>query len=316
MNPPKASVVICTHNPREDYLRRVLDGLRSQTLPTDQWELLLIDNASQASLSGRFDLSWHPHGRHIREEELGLTPARLRGIMESRADVLVFVDDDTVLAPDYLEQALVVEKQWPLVGVWGGSIAPEFETPAPAWCGDQIWRLTIVEVKEDIWSNLREVSATIPCGAGMCIRKSVGLRFVEWCRISEKSNGLGRKGTALSGYEDVDLAHCAMDIGLGTGKSTRLHLTHLVPTSRLTLDYFVRHAEGDAASCMIFCAIRGLPVKEPTASFLKIVKRQIYRLLSGKPKEFFKIEDAHQRGLKRGWKMARKYRADHPLNTK
>jgi hypothetical protein len=41
-----ASVVICTHNSRLIYLRRVLEALRSQTLPLEQWELLLIDNAT------------------------------------------------------------------------------------------------------------------------------------------------------------------------------------------------------------------------------------------------------------------------------
>jgi len=32
---------------------------------------------------------------------------------------------------------------------------------------------------------------------------------------------------------------------MGAGRSTRLHLTHLIPTSRLTLDIFCGHARGD-----------------------------------------------------------------------
>jgi glycosyltransferase involved in cell wall biosynthesis len=96
------SVIVCTHNPRQEYLTRVLAALRVQTLPTAGWELLVIDNASKEPVAGRFDLSWHPHGRHVREDELGLTPARLRWIAEARAELLVFVDDDNVLDPDYL----------------------------------------------------------------------------------------------------------------------------------------------------------------------------------------------------------------------
>jgi glycosyltransferase involved in cell wall biosynthesis len=76
----KLSVIICAHNPRPDYLFRTLEALRSQTVPNAQWELVLIDNASGKPLALHIDLSWHPEGRHIREEELGLTPARLRGI--------------------------------------------------------------------------------------------------------------------------------------------------------------------------------------------------------------------------------------------
>ena len=94
------SVIICTHNPRPDAFRRVLDSLAAQTLPKAQWELLLVDNASDDRLEPRWPLSWHSNARHVREDQLGLTAARLRGIRESRGDVLIYVDDDNVLAAD------------------------------------------------------------------------------------------------------------------------------------------------------------------------------------------------------------------------
>src|ERR1700724_388037 len=100
------SVIICTYNPRMDYLARVLSALQAQTLAREHWELLLIDNASNQPLRGRIDLSWHQHAKHVTEQKLGLTFARLRGIRESACELLVFVDDDNVLDPDYLEQAM------------------------------------------------------------------------------------------------------------------------------------------------------------------------------------------------------------------
>src|SRR5258708_24159047 len=51
------SVIICAHNPRPQYLRRVLEALRSQTLPKQEWELLLIDNLSSIPLMPNWDLS-------------------------------------------------------------------------------------------------------------------------------------------------------------------------------------------------------------------------------------------------------------------
>src|SRR5262245_33061845 len=80
---PRTSVIICTHNPRVDYLTRTLTALRSQTLPVSEWELLVIDNASKEPVASRFDIGWHPNSRHIHEPTLGLTPARLRGIAEA-----------------------------------------------------------------------------------------------------------------------------------------------------------------------------------------------------------------------------------------
>ncbi len=88
---------------------------------------MLIDNGSDEPLASRIDLSWHPEGRHIREEELGLTPARLRGIAEAKGDLLVFVDDDNVLRCDYLEVASRISATHPYLGAFGGSIEAEFE---------------------------------------------------------------------------------------------------------------------------------------------------------------------------------------------
>ena len=103
------SVIICSHNPRPEYLRRTLEALKAQTLPTKDWELLLVDNASKEPLAGRFDLSWHPNARHVRENELGLTTARLRGIREAHSDLLVFVDDDNVLRTiQYLDRSVLM----------------------------------------------------------------------------------------------------------------------------------------------------------------------------------------------------------------
>src|ERR1700731_4167104 len=99
------SVIICTHNPRLDYFQRCVDGLRNQTLSCQEWELLLVDNRSDEPVADCVDLSWHPVTRVVREEAPGLTAARLRGIRESRGDLVVFVDDDNVLDRDFLEVA-------------------------------------------------------------------------------------------------------------------------------------------------------------------------------------------------------------------
>jgi len=102
---PALSAIICSPNPRPDYLRRCFDALKDQTFPRDGWELVVVGSRSDESVAARVDLSWHPAPRIVREEKLGLTPARLRGIRESRGETLIFVDDDNVLDPNFLEPA-------------------------------------------------------------------------------------------------------------------------------------------------------------------------------------------------------------------
>ena len=124
---------------------------------------------------------------------------------------------------------------------------------------------------------------------------------------------MDRTGTTLTGYGDMDLCQCAMDLGLGTGRSTRLKLTHLIPSARLTLDYFVRHAEGDAASMLMYRAGRGLPVQEPKSpALIGSIRWFFHRLIHHMPREQYEIQKAHQRGLVNGWKLAKKLLATKP----
>jgi len=126
------SVVVCTHNPRPDALRRTLDSLKGQSLRREQWDLLIVDNACDNRLSDTCDLSWHERARHVREEKLGLTLARLRGIADADGELLVFVDDDNVLAPGFLEEAWDICSRYPYLGAFGaGNLEPEFEIQPP-----------------------------------------------------------------------------------------------------------------------------------------------------------------------------------------
>jgi glycosyltransferase involved in cell wall biosynthesis len=125
VNMPHISVAICTHNPRLDYLSRALDGLRSQTLPVAQWEFLLIDNASEVPVSGSVDLAWHPNARVVVESKLGITSARIRAMREFAGDLLVFLDDDNVMAPDYLQRCSELFAERADLGAASGCILPE-----------------------------------------------------------------------------------------------------------------------------------------------------------------------------------------------
>ena len=257
------SVIICTHNPRYDYLTRVLNSLENQTLDKQFWELLLIDNASKSFIKNEYDLSWHPYSRHIREEQLGLTPARVRGIKESKAEILVMVDDDNVLDPTYLESALKISRDYPMIGSWGGKISAEFEIIPPKWTKPYQRNLAINNLERDIWSNLVDYRATTPCGAGMCLRREVAQKYVYLIASDPRRMNLDRKGKFLNSAGDIDLAITACDLGLGTGLFTCLKLTHLLPNSRLQEDYFLRLEEGLGYSSTIFNYFRGFNQIQP-----------------------------------------------------
>ena len=270
----KISAIICTHNPRPHYLRRVLEALERQTLAKAEWELLLIDNASTKPLRGRaahevlgerpadedqtaFDLSWHPRGRIIREDKVGLTHARLRGIDEARGELIVFIDDDNVLATDYFERCLAISANWPQLGVWGGSVAGEFEVPPPEWIKRFLAGMVVYEIDRDYWSNMAVWSPAIPFGAGMCIRSSLARIYADGVKNDPMRQRLGRTGSAMTASEDVDLAYTVIGEGFGTARFKDLKITHLIPKERLTEDYVVRLFSGFEVSGFAMAKIRG-----------------------------------------------------------
>jgi glycosyltransferase involved in cell wall biosynthesis len=259
---PCISVIICTHNPKFDYLMRVLQALKNQTLSANLWELLLVDNASELVLSSKVDLNWHLQARHIREEQLGLTPARLRGINEAVAETLVFVDDDNVLDSDFLEIALRISKEWQILGAWGGQIRPEFEQQPPDWTKPYWPLLAIREFERDKWSNLENQTETLPCGAGLCVRKVVAEKYAQLLHNQPEREGMDRKGKSLISGGDWDLAFTSYDMGLGTGQFTSLKMAHLIPNFRLQEHYLLRLMEGVIYSKTILDFFRGkLPDK-------------------------------------------------------
>lgn len=262
------TVILCTHNPRADYLSETLEGLRRQSMEQSEWEFLLIDNGSSDPLAETIDLSWHSRGRIVREEELGLTPARLRGYAESVGDLIVFVDDDNILSPDYLENARKIGVDRPYLGAWGGSITGIFETdPEPFWDG-RMSLLAIREVERARWSNDPAHLSMQPFGAGLCIRRAVLRQYVEGVQSDGTRRGLGRRGSGLGGCEDLDMVMSCPDLGLGFGVFPELKMKHLIPAGRLQLDYLLRLYEGSSATHLVLKAARGMGgiPKQPTAA--------------------------------------------------
>jgi glycosyltransferase involved in cell wall biosynthesis len=287
------SVIICTHNPRASYFEKVLNALKAQTLPMEQWELLLVDNASTESLCETIDLGWHFNARHIRENQLGLTPARLRSIQEAQTETLVFVDDDNVLESDYLEIALRISKDWSILGAWGGQTIPEFEEQPPDWTKPYWGYLAVREFDRDKWSNLLHQNETTPCGAGLCVRKVVAEKYAALVNNDPKRKNLGRRGKRLLSGEDIDLACTSCDMGLGMGLFTSLKLMHLMPTSRLSEEYLLRIVEGSTYSQVILNWLRGQipPVPSLQSKLLLQIRR---RLMEPRARRF---HDAYFRGF-------------------
>ena len=250
------SVLIPTHNPHPGRLRRTLAGLREQTLAAGRWETLLIDNASSPPVPAS-DLADAPANlRCIAEPRLGLTAARRRGFAESQAPLCVLVDDDNVLAPDYLAHVVRLFAAHPLLGAIGGKSLPEFEDEPKAWKREFLPLLALRDLgdRPHVSQGLRPAGAAqneypvdaAPIGAGMAIRREAAR---QWAQADD---GLisDRRGAELTSGGDNDIVLTVMQRGWEVAYFPELSLTHLIPAGRLEAAYLGRLNRGIQQSWM------------------------------------------------------------------
>jgi glycosyltransferase involved in cell wall biosynthesis len=243
----RATVIVPTHNPRSGYLAQTLAALRNQTLALHEWELLLIDNASSTALDASL-VQWHPNGRVIRESRLGLTAARFRGLREASADLLVWADDDNILAPDYVQAAVRFFAERPGVGAGGGKATPVYESAPPPWYRSDLAPLGCRDLgNQELsakWTSHgeRRYPEAAPIGAGLVIRRAAMATWAEAVERDPVRQKLGRTGQALTSGEDNDIALTLLAAGWELAYTPTLTLQHLIPSRRLTLDYQQRIA--------------------------------------------------------------------------
>jgi glycosyltransferase involved in cell wall biosynthesis len=239
MMKPGTTVILCTHNPHPGRLRRTLEGLRTQTLPLSEWDFLLVDNASSSKESlAACDVSWHPRGIRLTEPRLGLTWARVAGIHAAERQELVFVDDDNVLDPHYLEIAAGILKDTPQLVACGGRITPEFEKAPDPWIKEVEWLLALRYFGEEplVASDLSAgYPFFAPIGAGLVVRRA---ELTNW--LGEEKFLSDRMGTSLSSGGDSEMVLRLIQAGGAVGYFPQLHLTHLIPGARLQRDYLAR----------------------------------------------------------------------------
>lgn len=172
---PKISVIICTRN-REKFLPSALKALVKQSLIQSDYEIIIINNNSIDNteiISSNF-IESHPelNVRYFLEEEPGLSSARNRGIKESAADLIAFIDDDAEVSYNYLKTALNFFNSNPDIDALGGKITPVYESGIePAWLSKYMWGLV---TKADFGSKIIEYpDAKFPYGCNMAFRKKV-----------------------------------------------------------------------------------------------------------------------------------------------
>lgn len=132
------SVVVCTYN-RSDLLSICLQSLEEQTLKSDCFEVLVVDNnCTDRTLEvvNGF-VKNNSNFRYVTELNQGHSHARNRGWREATGEYVAYIDDDAKATPDWCEQILnAFNNVIPVPIAVGGQIFPFYETSPPTWFTD------------------------------------------------------------------------------------------------------------------------------------------------------------------------------------
>ena len=96
------SVIIPTYN-RKDSLIRLLDSLCHQSMDTDFYEVIVVDDGLPNYPLEDSDKRYPYSLVYLQQENQGATIARNNGALKSQGQVLVFIDDDVTISARVLE---------------------------------------------------------------------------------------------------------------------------------------------------------------------------------------------------------------------
>ena len=234
------SLIVCCYNSRE-RLPTTLEHLAKQDADPEMWEIILVDNSSTDGTGDFARDFWQKLSnvtplRVVREDKLGLSHARLRGVSESRYETVGFVDDDNWLASDWVSLAARTMADNPQIGLLGtGNIQPVFQQPPPIWLSKFIGVLACGSMEGEELVRLN--AGGIVAGAGMVTRKAV---FQEMNMHYGKFFSSDRKGSETSSGGDIEFAFVSSLLGWEVGKHPNLKMHHFIPDNRVSPDYIQR----------------------------------------------------------------------------
>ncbi len=227
MSPPSLSysAIICAYTlQRWDRLVEAVQSMQTQSLPVREIVVCVDHNPD---LLRRATELWAPvAGVEVIENHYPgrLGSARNSGLERVSGDVVVFLDDDAVVPPDWTERLDAIYSAEPVVQALGGGPQPIFEVPRPDWFPHEFgW------VFGCAYRGLPTTRAPTGrlIGAGMTVRRAAVLAV---------------GGFHSDDHDDMDLSHRVAD-RFGDESvvyDPALQVSHHVTAQRLTWSYFWR----------------------------------------------------------------------------
>lgn len=230
------SIVICCYN-SGSLLPLVLQAISQQkNIESVNIEILVVNNNStdntKAIALEYFSLPVCKgiHCSVVDEPEPGLSAAREKGFKEAAHDYILFCDDDNLMNPEFIANAMQLINEKPEVDIFGSWCEATFETTPPDWSRDMITALAVGRPADKTGFLQKPVN-----GACMIVKKSA---YIALKKKSFQFLLSDRKGNILTSGGDTELCYAMLLSGGIIYFSEKLFFNHFIPTARLQKKYF------------------------------------------------------------------------------
>lgn len=114
--PPLVSVIIPVYG-HARYLGDTIRSALAQTL--NDWEIVAVDDSSPDNSAEVIQGFGDPRIHYLRQANQGMAGARNTGLRQAQGEFVVFLDDDDLLEPEFMQTCLEIVRQDPaLAGVY------------------------------------------------------------------------------------------------------------------------------------------------------------------------------------------------------
>ncbi|MBV9828402.1 MAG: glycosyltransferase family 2 protein [Alphaproteobacteria bacterium] len=243
-----ASVIICAYTmERWEQLQAAVISVRGQTRPASQI-LVVIDGNEELRRRAATEFG----GVTVLENSKtpGLSGGRMTGAEAAVAPILVFLDDDAVAEPTWLEQLLRCYEDPAVLGV-GGYIRPIWSGAEPAWFPPEFyWVVGCTYAGMPV----RNGRIRNPIGASMSVRAEVLARAGGFASQLGRREGERLEGGIAESCEETEFCIRATRLNPGSywAYCATARVGHHVPPQRMAWRYFVRRCrmEGTAKAVL------------------------------------------------------------------
>lgn len=237
------TIAICTCD-RHGLLVDAVESIFSQEQAAANLPLLIIDNSTEQRRARIFERRITKLGENIEyviTPPHGLSAARNRALSICETSWIAYMDDDALLAPDWLSVITqTVSTQTNDIAAVGGPVLLDWKAPRPVWLPDELLGYLSALDMGDTCRTLSDKEWLV--GTNMVFR-SLALK-----EIGGFTTHLGRRPGTLMSNEELDALNRLRRLGYQFLYEPHAKVVHTVSEDRLNQNWFRRRIFWQAIS--------------------------------------------------------------------